>query len=244
MVTLAPGGLDFGTGSVPRLAPGPSNPHLPEALPIMKFSHPGRLAGLCTTLFLLLAVTPVQATQLVQQNLTQLISAAETIISGRVTKVTDGFTQNGIPYTEVTIAVSGAAKGADADLATYTFRQFGLLAPRTLADGTRYLGLSPEGFARWQEDEIVIAFLHRPASMTGLQTTAGLAQGKFALREGKYVNQFENRGLFDGVEVDVKDLTDAQHNILTHGGPADAGAFMELIRRAVAEKWIEQGEMR
>ena len=114
MVTLAPGGLDFGTGSVPRLAPGPLNPHLPEALPIMKFSHPGRLAGLCTTLFLLLAVTPVQATQLVQQNLTQLISAAETIISGRVTKVTDGFTQNGIPYTEVTIAVSGAAKGADA----------------------------------------------------------------------------------------------------------------------------------
>lgn len=210
----------------------------------MKFSHPGRLAGLIMALLLLLAVTPAQAAQLVQQNLTQLISAAETIISGRVTSVSDGFTQNGIPYTEVTIAVSGAAKGGDAGKTSYTFRQFGLLAPRTLDDGTRYLGVSPDGFARWQEGETVVAFLHRPASMTGLQTTAGLAQGKFALRDGKYVNQFENRGLFDGVEVDVADLTDAQHNILTQGGPADAGAFLELIRRAVAEQWIEQGEMR
>jgi hypothetical protein len=209
----------------------------------MKFFHPGRLAGLIVTL-LLLAAGPAHATQLVRQNLTQLISGSETIISGQVTKVADGFTANGIPFTEVTIAVSGAAKGANPQQSTYTFRQFGLHTPRTLDDGTRYLGVSPEGFARWHEGEVVVAFLHRPASITGLQTTAGLAQGKFALRDGKFVNQFENRGLFDGVQVDVADLTDAQHNILTEGGPADAGAFMELIRRAVAEQWIEQGEMR
>lgn len=210
----------------------------------MKSPHPGRLAGLITALLLLLAVFPAQATQLVSQNLTQLISRSETIISGTVTKVEDGFTSNGIPFTEVTIALSGAAKGADASKGTYTFRQFGLLAPRTLENGTRYLGVSPEGFARWHEGEVVIAFLHKPAAKTGLQATAGLAQGKFALRDGKYVNQFENRGLFDKVQIDVPDLTDAQHNILTHGGPADAAAFMGLIQRAVSEKWIEQGEMR
>ncbi len=195
-------------------------------------------------LLLLLAVFPAQATQLVSQNLTQLISRSETIISGTVTKVVDGFSSHGIPFTEVTIALSGAAKGADPKQDSYTFRQFGLLSPRTLENGKRYLGVSPEGFARWHEGEVVIAFLHKPAAKTGLQATAGLAQGKFALRDGKYVNQFENRGLFDKVQIDVPDLSNAQHNILTQGGPADAAAFMELIRRAVSEKWIEQGEMR
>jgi len=210
----------------------------------MKLYQPARVAGLITGLLLLLAITPAQATQLVQQNLTKLISGSEIIISGQVTKVTDGFAKNGIPFTEVTIAVSGAPKGADPAQSTYTFRQFGLLAPRTLDDGTRYLGLSPVGFARWQEGEIVVAFLHKPAARTGMQSTAGLAQGKFALHGGKYVNQFDNQGLFDDVEINVPDLTDAQHNLLTQGGPADATAFMDLIRRAVDEKWIEQGEMR
>lgn len=209
----------------------------------MKLFQPGRLAGL-TAVLLLLAASPAYAIQLVQQNLTQLISGSETIISGQVTKVADGFTDNGIPFTEVTIAVSGAAKGSKPKQETYTFRQFGLLSPRTMDDGSRYLGVSPDGFARWTEGEIVVAFLNRPAKLTGLQTTAGLAQGKFALRDGKYVNQFGNQGLFEGVQIDVPDLSDAQHNILTHGGPVDAAAFMELIRRAVDEKWIEQGDMR
>jgi len=104
--------------------------------------------------------------------------------------------------------------------------------------------VSPVGFARWQEGETVVAFLHKPAAKTGMQSTTGLAQGKFALNGGKYVNQFENQGLFDGVVINAPDLTDVQHNLLTQGGPADATAFMDLIRRAVDEKWIEQGEMR
>lgn len=210
----------------------------------MKRMQPSHLAGLMTALLLLLAATQAHATQLVQHNLTQLINDSETIISGRVTQVTDGLTQDGIPYTEVTIAVSGSAKGNAGEQDSYTFRQFGLIQPRTMPDGSRYLGMSPAGFSRWTEGENVVAFLSRPASITGLQTTAGLAQGKFALRDGHYVNQFENRGLFDNVEIDVPDLTDAQHNILTHGGPAEAAAFLELIRRAVAEQWIEQGDMR
>jgi len=172
MAAPAPAQLDF----MARLGLEPLfTTHYSGETLIMKFYRPARLAGLITTLFLLLAVTPAQATQLVQQNLTKLISGSEIIISGQVTKVTDGFAKNGIPFTEVTIAVSGAPKGADPAQSTYTFRQFGLLAPRTLDDGTRYLGLSPVGFARWQEGEIVVAFLHKPAARTGMQSTAGLA---------------------------------------------------------------------
>jgi len=39
-------------------------------------------------------------------------------------------------------------------------------------------------------------------------------------------------------------MTPAQQNMLLNPGPADAGALMELIERAVADSWIERGEMR
>ena len=40
---------------------------------------------------------------------------------------------------------------------TYTFRQFGLTAPRELPDGTTYLGVSPDGWPRFHaaSDQIV-----------------------------------------------------------------------------------------
>jgi hypothetical protein len=204
-----------------------------------------------------LAIAPAAlAAKLVNRNLTQLIADSETIIAGTVTAVTDGIDQNGVPFTEVTIAVASAAKGAVKDAArrgpvgtaaeapVYTFRQFGLLKPRVMDNGRTFLGVTPEGFARWHEGETVIAFLHKPASMTGLQTTAGLAQGKLVLRNGRYANEFNNRGLFEGVEVTRGLLTPAQQNMLLNPGPADAGALMELIERAVADNWIERGEMR
>lgn len=204
-----------------------------------------------------LAIAPAAlAAKLVNRNLTQLIADSETIIAGTVTSVTDGINENGVPYTEVTIAVASAAKGAvkgaakrdpqatSGDAPVYTFRQFGLLKPRVMDNGRTFLGVTPEGFARWHEGETVIAFLHKPASMTGLQTTAGLAQGKLVLRNGRYANEFNNRGLFDGVEINRGLMTSAQQNMLLNPGPADAGALMELIERAVADSWIERGEMR
>jgi len=204
-----------------------------------------------------LAIAPqAMAAKLVNRNLTQLIADSETIIAGTVTAVTDGIDQNGVPFTEVTIAVASAAKGAVKDAArrgpagtsaeapVYTFRQFGLLKPRVMDNGRTFLGVTPEGFARWHEGETVIAFLHKPASMTGLQTTAGLAHGKLVLRNGRYANEFNNRGLFDGVEINRGLMTPAQQNMLLNPGPADAGALMELIERAVADSWIERGEMR
>lgn len=208
--------------------------------------------GLALGALALLAAPEASAAKLVEKNLTQLIAGSETIIAGTVTEVTDGFSEDGVPYTAVTIAVSSAAKGPVANAGKgqrseqvfYTFRQFGLLKPRTLENGRTFLGVTPDGFPRWHEGETVIAFLHQPASITGLQTTAGLAQGKLVLRNGRYANEFNNRGLFDGIEVDNKLLTSAQRNMLLNPGPADAGALMSLIEKAVSEGWIEQGEMR
>lgn len=189
-------------------------------------------------------LTPAaQATKLKVRNLTQLISESQSIIAGTVTAVTDGIDDNGIPYTEVTVAVTGSAKGGHEDGSEYTFRQFGLLAPRSGQDGLQYLAVAPAGFPRWHEGESVIAFLHEPAATTGLQTTSGLAQGKLSLVNGRLANEFDNLGLFDGVEIDDDLLTPAERDMLTTPGPVDAATFMQLVDRAVSEGWIENGEM-
>ncbi|MBS3748001.1 MAG: hypothetical protein KGY49_13255 [Wenzhouxiangellaceae bacterium] len=200
--------------------------------------------GLATAILALSVAPGVMAAKLVNQNLTQLIADSQTIIAGTVQNVSDGISPDGIPYTEVSIAISSTAKGAAKDQEVYTFRQFGLLEPRELENGRTYLGVTPEGFARWQEGETVMAFLHKPASMTGLQTTAGMAQGKLVLRNGYFMDEFDNAGLFEDVEIDRDLLTDAQRNMLANPGPAEAGALMDLVARAVAEGWIESGEMR
>ena len=183
------------------------------------------------------------AAKLKPQNLTQLITESESIVAGTVKSVTDGIDANGIPYTEVTLSVSSSAKGSIQDDTEHTFRQFGLLKPRTLENGRTLLAVSPEGFARWVEGESVVAFLYKPASRTGLQTTAGLAQGKLDMVNGNLVNAFGNAGLFEGVEIDAE-LTSAESNLLTTPGAVDAQIFMNLVHRAVAEQWIENGEMR
>ena len=184
------------------------------------------------------------AAKLNSQNLTQLITEAESIIAGTVKEVYDGVDANGIPFTQVTISVHSVAKGKLVEKQDYTFRQFGLLAPRTMENGHKLLAIAPEGFARWHEGETVVAFMYKPASRTGLQTTAGMAQGKLSLVNGMLVNEFNNTGLFDGVEINDSLLTSEQQNMLTTPGAVDAQAFMDLVARAVSEGWIENGEMR
>ena len=184
------------------------------------------------------------AAKLNSQNLTQLIVDSESIISGTVKEVYDGIDPDGIPFTQVTISVHSVAKGKVAEKQDYTFRQFGLLKPRTMANGHKLLAVAPEGFARWHEGETVVAFMYKPASRTGLQTTAGMAQGKLNMVNGKLINEFNNAGLFDGVEIEDGLLTDDQQNMLTAPGAVDAQVFMDLVSRAVAEGWVENGEMR
>ena len=192
----------------------------------------------------LAGATAADAMKLKPQNLTQLIAESDSIIAGTVTRVTDGVTESGMPFTEITIAVGDSAKGSIGKNTTYTFRQFGLLKPRKMPNGKTLIAVAPEGFARWTEGEQVVAFLFTPAQMTGLQTTAGMAQGKLTMMGGKLVNEFANAGLFDGVEVDEGLLSAAEKAMLEGAGPVDANVFMHLVGRAVAGNWVENGEMR
>jgi len=208
---------------------------------LIRIAHVACLVLVAATLF----TAPVaDAAKLRKQNLTQLISEAETIVFGTVSSVTDGFDANGTPYTEVTITVGSAAKGNVDEGTDFTFRQWGLVSPRKTPNGKVYFGVSPEGFPRWFEGETVAAFMYKPARLTGLQTTAGMAQGKFVLQNGSLANEFNNVGLFENVEIKESLLTDEQHNMITTGGPVAADAFLELVGRAVQEQWIANGEMK
>ncbi|WP_105214576.1 hypothetical protein [Pseudoalteromonas sp. T1lg22] len=170
--------------------------------------------------------TSANAMKLKQQNLLELTAASQNIIAGEVIKVTDGF-DNKHPYTEVTINVSSDAKGKLKEESTYTFRQFGLLKPRSMGNGKVYLGVTPDGFAKWNEGENVIAFMYKPASITGFQTTAGMAQGKFVVRDGKVINQFANSGLFEG--MDTASFSDEERNMLTNPEAVKIDVFMNLV---------------
>lgn len=202
------------------------------------------VVGMALAAALLLATPAAQAMKLKSQNLTQLISESQSIISGTVSSVTDGIDANGVPFTRVTIQVSDAAKGKHEKGSEYSFRQFGLLTPRTMPNGHKLVALAPEGFARWTKDEFVVAFMYKPASRTGLRTTAGMAQGKLTLVNGMLTNEFNNAGMFEGVEINNGLLSTEQQNMLTSPGAVDAAAFMNLVGRAVSEQWIEKGAMK
>ena len=184
------------------------------------------------------------AATLRKQNLTQLISDSDSIIAGKVDRVTDGVNEHGMPYTEITIAVSDTAKGSQRRGSTYTFRQFGLMKPRQMPNGKTLLAVTPDGFPQWAAGERVVAFLYKPASRTGFQTTTGLAQGKLRLMDGNVRNEFNNVGLFDGVRVKDGLLTDKEQAMMKSKGAVDAATFIGLVGRAVNERWVESGGMR
>ena len=77
-----------------------------------------------------------------------------------------------------------------------------------------------------------------------LQTTAGLAQGKLTVLDGRIANEFNNRGLFEGVQVSDDLLSEKERAMLKSQGPVDAATFVGLVGRAVTENWIARGEMR
>lgn len=194
---------------------------------------------------LVTAVAPVaQAMKLKNANLTQLIADSQAIIAGKVTRVTDGVAESGMPYTEVTILVKHSPKGGVAEDSSYTFRQFGLLKPRKMPNGRMLVAVTPEGFPRFAVGEQVVAFMYKPASRTGLQTTAGMAQGKLTLASGRLSNEFDNAGLFEGVEVDAGLLSAGERAMLGSRGDVDAATFMDLVNRAVEGGWVESGRMR
>ena len=195
-----------------------------------------------TAACLLLVASLAGATTMRPQNLADLVGLSETIVIGTVEKVTDGFDERRIPYTEVTIRVGERLRGGAGE--TLRFRQFGLLKPRTI-DGRLYLGVSPEGWPSWQERERVMVFLGRPARWTGLRTTVALAQGKMQFRGGTLANSAQNAGLFKNLEITAGGLNASQQAMLrTDRTPVGADAFVSLVRRAVSEDWVGKGTMR
>lgn len=191
-----------------------------------------------------MAGTLASATTFQQEaNLVDLLQQSQFILRGTVSNVTDGIDQRGVPYTEVTIKVSDAIKG---DVGKeYTFRQFGLLQPRDMGNGKRNLMVTPAGWATYTKGEDTILFLHKQAAWTGLQTTAGLGQGKFRVSMSNAANQANNAGLFKNVQVSPSLLgTKEQRALLTTTGPVNVNAFISLVRQAVKNQWVENGSMR
>ena len=144
-----------------------------------------------------------------------------------------------MPYTEVTLKVSDAIKGEVGK--EYTFRQFGLLKPRLMANGKTNLMVTPAGWATYTKGEDAILFLRKKASLTGLQTTAALLHGKFKVSMSNATNQANNAGLFKNVQVSSASLsTNEQRALLTTTGPVNANAFIALVRQAVQNHWVEK----
>jgi len=175
-------------------------------------------------------------------NIVDLIGDSELIVRGMVKEVTDGI-ENGVPYTQVTVTVDEALRGQVGN--EYTFRQFGLTKPRSMGNGKVNLSVTPDGWSRYTVGENSMLFLYKRASMTGLQTTVGLGQGKVLFQNGNAVSQFGNDGLFENVEVSNNLLNDKDKRLLaTKKGAVNAEGFMSFVRRAVKDRWIEGGKLK
>ncbi|WP_457420335.1 hypothetical protein [Roseateles sp. P5_E7] len=186
-----------------------------------------------------------QASQLVPQNLKQMIQASDLIVTGEVTKLTDGI-ENGLPFTEVTLKVKESVKRDLALNSSYKFRQYGLLKTRRMGDGRYMLPAKIEGMASWKVGEKVTTFMNKPALRTGMVTPVGLAQGKFTSNGARLANSFNNRDLFKGMTVDPSVLNANEAAMLANksGGAVEGGVLNRFVKRAISEQWIEKGVMR
>jgi hypothetical protein len=182
------------------------------------------------------------AASVVKQNLADLITQSELILLGTVERVSDGFTKQGIPYTEITMNVTESLKGDKTPV--YRFRQFGLMESRASSTGQDYLGMSPQGSPRWFAGESVLVFLHQPARHTGLQATVGMGEGKLEEVGGRFERNGGIQSLFQNLVVEVSDLTPDQIDMLRGDAQVvESSSLLALLRRAVDENWVENGKM-
>jgi hypothetical protein len=208
----------------------------------MKVRRSSAMAGL----YVMLAFAAGGAWATVQpraNNIVELVGQSDLILQGTVAKLSDGIDERGIPYTEVTLHVADAIRGQVGS--DYTFRQFGLLKPRKLGNGLTNIAVTPAGWATYRKGEESILFLYRQARLTGLQTTVGLGQGQFRVSMAGAKNHVDNAGLFEHMQVDDHLLSDSDRRVMNTGkGAVNAKAFVALVRKMVADRWIEQGGMR
>src|SRR5262249_48888898 len=97
-----------------------------------------RYLGVASCLAIVLVAAQFQARAVTSAaNLVDLIRMSQTIVSGSVVSVTDGIDEKGIPYTQVTLNIDETFKGRQSG--EYTFRQFGLTAPRSMGNGLKMM---------------------------------------------------------------------------------------------------------
>ena len=174
-------------------------------------------------------------------NIVQLLQQSNDIVVGQVSNVTDGLDQRGLPYTEVTLQVSESIRGGISG--TYTFRQFGLLAPRLTADGTKKLMPAPEGFPRYTAGTELVLMLRPSARLTGFRMPAGVTGGKFEIGPGRVENEHGNAGLFSNVSLEQGLGSAKDTRMIVDGGPANPDTFLSFLRRAVQDRWVETGRL-
>lgn len=197
----------------------------------VKWTVVGVLAASCV----LLSILAVQGSTVEKMNVTRLINHGELIVVGTVMDLTDGFDANGLPYTDVTVFISQTLRG-NAN-GNYTFRQFGLLAPRDVGNGRTYLGISPDGFPKFAVGQEVMLFLYQTTAL-GFQSTVGLLQGKFNISDGQASNPIDNLELFKDATVDLGMLTpDEQKMLSTERGPVRKDTFVSFVTKAVENGW-------
>jgi hypothetical protein len=198
------------------------------------------LVGLC---LLLASAGALATTQPRETNIVELVGKSELILRGTIKSVSDGIDAQGLPYTEVTVHVAEAIRGEVGS--EYTFRQFGLLKPRSMGNGMVNLMVTPAGWTTYAQGEEAILFLNRHAKYTGLQTTVGLGRGKFKISAIGAINDANNAGLFRHVVVEPNLLAGADQQMMSSGeGMVDTHTFIALVRKAVQGRWVEQGSMR
>ena len=182
------------------------------------------------------------ATTVMHRNIVDLIDLSDRILAGTITEVTDGFDSNGVPYTEVTMALTETIRGGEKG--SYTFRQFGLLEPRDMGNGVTNLNTTLDGWPTYAQGQEVVLFLYKESPMAGLRTTVGLLQGKFVINGENLGNAIDNKGLFNNLTVDQQYLTQQDAKMLeTEKGPVNRETFMSFLRKVVDEQWIEQGRL-
>jgi hypothetical protein len=174
-------------------------------------------------------------------NIVELLGQSNDIVVGKVAAVTDGIDDRGIPYTEVTLDVSEAIRGGISG--SYTFRQFGLLAPRLSVDGRKKMMPAPPGFPRYSTGEEIALMLRPSAAWTGFRMPAGVSRGKFNLSPGRAENDANNAGLFHNVRLDKNHATEKDKRMMLDEGPANPDTFLSFLRRAVRERWVETGTL-
>lgn len=199
------------------------------------------VAACALTLAMAVTAPTAHATSMLPQNLADLVTHSKDIVVGDVVEVVDGFDGRGVPFTEVTVRVDEALRGERTS--THTFRQFGLVAPRSMPDGSTYVGVSPDGWPTFRAGERVMLFLHEGSLQTGLRTTVGLGQGKFVIRDGRISNGYGNANVFHELDTDRAPLTAAQAKLVESPEAMPAEDFIDLVRTAVRERWVEEGRI-